>query len=103
MLPLPLTSSCQCYATDSHTNWYCHFCEATVNKMLYQDLLDWRKNSTTVLQAHAAFHSPLLCAAFLGFLMLGTAVPSVHYNSELDCLYFPPTKHLHFGFDQILD
>lgn len=58
--------------------------------MLYQDLLGWRKTSTTVLQAHAAFRLPLLlCAAFWGFLMLGTAVPSVHYNSELDCLYFP--------------
>lgn len=53
--PLPLTSSCQCYHTGSDVNWCCHFCEATVNKVLYQGLLDCRENTTTLLQAHAAF------------------------------------------------
>lgn len=53
--------------------------------MLYQDLLDWIKNSTTVLQPmqHFILHDSITCCFFGVPHMLGTAVPSAHYNFQL--------------------
>lgn len=45
VLPLLFIPSWWCCVTDIDADWYCHFYEATVIKMLYQDLLGWRKNS----------------------------------------------------------
>lgn len=87
VLPLLFIPSWWCCVTDSDTDWYCHFYEATINKMLYQDLLGWRKNSNCPPDTRSIPSSiTLLLGAFLGFFIPGEAVPSIHYTSELNSL-----------------